>query len=449
MRASPAPLNWGQLLSFSAPIFAFSGEELAFKVFLPTFLAQQTNVPLATLALILVIFRVWDTINDPLIGWVSDRWTWGHKRFSLMLIGAPLAMIGTGLVFLMPKTLGPLGLGLALCLAALGWTLVNVPHGAWALEYSKDPQERTRIFASRNLVGLMALPVFALGPGLLEQISGLDAHRDAIILIGIMVITLPLGLGLLGQHMLPRQLQPPIPPGPIGWQDIGPAFFSPSGIRLIWLFACLGAHTAILNTLTLFWVRLSLNLPHWGWTLILAQTLMGFATLPLWLWARQRLGTPRALGLSLGISLLVSLGVLGVPPKSVPALCAYGLLSASNIGASFLFLRTLLGQHLDKVVAKHNRAMAGMIYTGFHLAYNLAGALAGGASLWILSAQGFDPRRLSALGPTAAKAVIWIMSLGAALPMALALGGMVWMIRPRPTRKVFSYIRSKLLPNLR
>ena len=79
---------------------------------------------MTTATLGLAISRVWDIVNDPLVGWVSDRTQgrWGRRRGFLLFGAVPLA-VTTYLVFAVPSDLTGL--------AALG-TLV-VTYFLWDL----------------------------------------------------------------------------------------------------------------------------------------------------------------------------------------------------------------------------------------------------------------------------------------------------------------------------
>lgn len=419
-QAEPSSMRWGSLIAFSSPLFAFAGEEVAFKVFLPLYLAQMARYSLASIALILLLYRVWDTLNDPLVGWLSDHWRWGHRRFVPMLIGTPIALVSSTIILLMPHLLSPVGIATTLFFVALGWTLVNVPHGAWALEFAPDPIGRTRVFASRQLVGLCAIPLFALGPSVLDQLYGASNQRQAMILTAIMVIALPLSLLWLRLRVTHEPVRVMPPPPAVNVRMMLAIALQRRSLYLLLLFVCLGIHAAIKDGLILFWVQYSLHLPDWGWSVILVQSFIGLLSIPIWVRLQARLGATRALRLSLGLTWLSALSVLIVPTQSVPALIGFSVASGIVFGSSFTLLRTLLGDHFDLLNARNNTNLAGTLYSGFHLAYNLALAFAASAALELLARLGFDAHATPRLAHAAFDPLVWVIGLGAALPVAIA-----------------------------
>jgi|GEM_PF-1383000 len=415
----PKAIRWPGLLALAAPVFPFAGQEIASKIFLPIYFIQTTRLSVGALAALFLVYRVWDTLNDPLVGWWSDHWRHGHRRFVPMLVGVPLALGGLLPVLLCPQALSPIALAGALLGMALGWTLINVPHGAWALELAPDPIVRTRVFAMRQLVGLVALPLFALGPSMLEHLYGANSRRDATIFAAIVAVTLPASLLWLWAGFPPGRRPAAPKPAKADLATLRAAFAERQSLLLLALFACLGVHQEIKDGLILFWVRDSLGLANWGWSILLVQALVGAASIPLWVRLQGRCGTLAALRASYLAGALATLGFIVVPAGSVAALVGCMVAQGMVAGASFTLMRTLLGDHLDSLVSRRGINLAGTLYSGFHLAYNLAVALTLPAALELLTALGFDPRA----GPTRPAAfdpLACVMGCGGALPLVLA-----------------------------
>jgi Na+/melibiose symporter-like transporter len=415
----PKAIRWPGLLALAAPVFPFAGQEIASKVFLPLYFIQTTRMSVGAIAALFLVYRVWDTLNDPLVGWWSDHWRHGHRRFVPMLAGVPLALGGLVPVLICPQALSPIALVAALLVMALGWTLINVPHGAWALECAPDPVVRTRVFAMRQLVGLVALPLFALGPSLLEHLYGANSRRDAIIFAVIIAVSLPASLVWLWAGF--PQARRGVSPAPVrpDRATLRAAFAERGSLLLLALFACLGVHQEIRDGLILFWVRDSLGLANWGWSILLVQALVGAASIPFWVKLQRRCGTLTALRASYGAGAVVMIGFVVVPAGSIAALLGCMVVQGLVAGASFTLMRTLLGDHLDSLVARRGINLAGTLYSGFHLAYNLAVALTLPAALEVLTALGFDPRG-GAIGHALFDPLAWVMACGGALPLVLA-----------------------------
>ena len=127
-------------------------------VYLPPFYAQEVGLNMALMAIVLVIARMSDVITDPLIGTLSDRWqTRIGRRKPWLIMGVPLMLFGTVMIFMPPEGIGIGHLLTWTIIMYLGWTMVTLPYGAWGAELSPLYHQRSRITASREgfvLIGL-------------------------------------------------------------------------------------------------------------------------------------------------------------------------------------------------------------------------------------------------------------------------------------------------------
>lgn len=120
----------------------------AISFFLLFFYTDVMLVPPALASTALLVSKIWDIVNDPLFGWISDRTQSKHGRRRVFLIyGAfPLA-ITSFLLWAMPKGLST---GWAFAWIAISYilfdtffTITNVPLSAMAPELAKGYDQRT------------------------------------------------------------------------------------------------------------------------------------------------------------------------------------------------------------------------------------------------------------------------------------------------------------------
>lgn len=142
------------------------------------FIVSVLGVDIGLAGAAFIIGRLWDGINDPLVGTISDRFRsrWGRRR-PFILLGAVPFGVGFFLMFNRPPFEGPVAVALyyafVFILYDTAFTIVNAPYAALTAELSEDYDERSSlagwrmgnsIFASLVTAGafkLLAENVFA------------------------------------------------------------------------------------------------------------------------------------------------------------------------------------------------------------------------------------------------------------------------------------------------
>lgn len=111
----------------------------------------------ATIGTVLMLFRLWDSFTDPLMGWISDNFKsrWGRRR-PFILLGAVLGGITFPLFWWAP--LGMTEMQTAAWMLVTGvlfytsFTIWSVPYQSMQLEMTPDYNERTRVAQWRAIV---------------------------------------------------------------------------------------------------------------------------------------------------------------------------------------------------------------------------------------------------------------------------------------------------------
>ncbi len=121
--------------------------------FLIFFLTDVARLNPVAVGVIFFVNRFWDAVNDPIIGWLSDRThtRWGRRRPWLLWGAVPF-----GLLYFMLWLVPPLGSTglivyymLVLLVLDTTYTVVNVPYTALTPELTRDYDERTSLNSYR------------------------------------------------------------------------------------------------------------------------------------------------------------------------------------------------------------------------------------------------------------------------------------------------------------
>ena len=159
------------LAAYAAPAFSQALIHGPVNTVIQGIYGKYFAMPLTSIALVLVIARVFDGVTDPLIGYLSDRFR--HRfggRKSWLLLGSLLAVVACWQLYIPPSEVNLYYFLAWFLLAYLGWTISEIPYRAWMAEISSNYHERTRLAVWRTFArylgfiafyGIPFLPVFA------------------------------------------------------------------------------------------------------------------------------------------------------------------------------------------------------------------------------------------------------------------------------------------------
>ena len=170
--SSPQTLSPDQYLAYIAPVMTVM-LLLAPMGVLKGIYAKYFGVSLTTIAMVLLISRLFDAITDPLIGYWSDR----HQakagtRKPFIAIGGVLFIVSSYYLYVPvdPNTVdASTSVSTAyfviwFLLFYLAYTLFEVPHIGWAAELARSSKAKNKIYSLRNLSTLLGMLCFYFVP---------------------------------------------------------------------------------------------------------------------------------------------------------------------------------------------------------------------------------------------------------------------------------------------
>jgi GPH family glycoside/pentoside/hexuronide:cation symporter len=138
------------------------------QIFYAIFLVDVVGLNPNLASIAALIGMIWDGINDPIIGAISDRvrTKWGRRRPFLLLFAIPYGL-GFLLLWWAPPWHTQIALAIHVTLAFMitdtFWTLLGVPFLALTPEMTSDYDERTSLTTYRMFFNLLATLVAAAG----------------------------------------------------------------------------------------------------------------------------------------------------------------------------------------------------------------------------------------------------------------------------------------------
>lgn len=144
--------------------------------FLLYFYTDVFGISAAATSTLFLLARLWDAINDPIMGGIVDKTQtkWGKFRPYLLWGAIPFAIISV-LCFTAPALSGTGKLIYAyITYISLGmiYTFVNVPYSALTSSMSQDESERAKISAVRMFFAIIGGLIVAIGVPQLTRVLG-------------------------------------------------------------------------------------------------------------------------------------------------------------------------------------------------------------------------------------------------------------------------------------
>jgi sugar (glycoside-pentoside-hexuronide) transporter len=132
--------------------------------FLMIFYTDVFGIGMGAVASLMLFSRIWDAVNDPIIGGLADktRTRWGRYR-PWLLFGAPLTAIVLILTFWAhtdwSETNKIIYMAVTYSILVLGYTCVNIPYGTLCGAMTQDMDERAKINTSRSVSAMIAIGI--------------------------------------------------------------------------------------------------------------------------------------------------------------------------------------------------------------------------------------------------------------------------------------------------
>jgi Na+/melibiose symporter-like transporter len=368
-------------------------------VLLPKFYVEQFGLALGTQGALLLAARTFDAVQDPLLGQLGDRaHSHGIDRRAWILGGAPLLAAASYGLFAPPAAAHShiaVWFIAMLLLVYAALSLVQISYQAYGAELSVHADERTRITAIREGLGLLGVLAGVLLPAYCATRLGARAGYGmfAFIVAGLLLLTT-----IITVYLAPAPARVPnsAPARTSEWRAMTRPLANPRFRALLKVWLLNGTANAIPATLVLFYIEAVIGRADLAPAFLCTYFLAGALAMPLWPWLARRCGQQRAwlTGMLLAIAAFLSAALLGA--GDVPAYFAVCLLSGVALGADLALPPALLAAVIDSEVVDGRGYPGGAYFGLWTLVTKLNLALAAGLALPLLAVLGYGSTALPA-----------------------------------------------------
>ena len=396
---SVKPFGMGDKVGY---MFGDFGNSLLFNFigsYLLVFYTDAFGISAAAVGTLMVVSRVWDAINDPIMGVIVDKRKAGKNgkfRPYLKYMGIPLGIF-TVLTFLVIPNM-PEGMKLPYAYITyigfgMAYTAINIPYGSLASVMTSDPVERTALSTWRNLAATFSMIILmVLTPKLIFDANNAVSVKGFVIAAVIYAVIANIAYQL-SYNMTTERV-------------VHEAKENQEKASLIETIKTLGKNRALiglilgsLGTLTAVFLPSSLN-AYLFKDYFQAPGLLGlggmvgmvgtFIALPLTTKLVAKFGKKNVSTYSLVISIAAYAVMVFFPSKNPYIYMALCVVSGVGVGFYNMIVWALVGDVIDYQEYISGKREEGTVYAAYSLARKLVQAIVGSIGGFALAAIGYQ-----------------------------------------------------------
>jgi Na+/melibiose symporter-like transporter len=410
-----ASLATWRLVAYGLAAIPIAMAALPIYVNVPKFYADVMGLNLAAIGGLLLAARIFDAVQDPLLGIWSD-WSRGSRfgRWPWVAAGAPLLGLSMLGLFNPPSLQG--GALMAWLLAMLlivytAFSMLQISYQAHGAEMSHDKHERTRIVAFREGMGLAGVFLAAALPQLLVNEQGARQGYATFAWIFIPVVLIAVAATI---SLSPRAATAHAAGTPNTWRSMLLPLKNPGFVKLLRVFVFNGIAASIPATLVLFFIEDVVQAPGMAAQFLIAYFAAGAFGMPLWVWLARRIGKGRAWLVGMLTSIIAFVWAFNLGAGDTTAFMVICILSGIGLGADLALPASILADVIDEDVARGVGRNEGAYFGLWNLVTKMNLALAAGIALPLLAWLGYTPS-----ASNSATSLTWLAVVYALVPCVL------------------------------
>lgn len=422
-------LTWKNKLAYGAGDMSISLVVTIVGAYFAIFLTDIVGIPAGKAAVALFIGRTWDYVNDPLIGYLSDRTRsrWGRRR-PYLLFGAVPFGVAFALMWWRPPLeninllVGYYALAYLLFDAAV--TIVYMPFVALTPDLTQDYDERTSLTSYRMAFSILAsLIAFVVPATIVGTFSPENARR--FLLMGVVfgaASVLPIIVTFIGTRERAEYVQQN---RPRLFSSIRAALRNRPFVFSMVMFLLTWLAIDLLQATLLYFIKHAVGRESQSDIIMAAIFVTALVTLPIWLAVSNRADKRRAFVIGISFWAVVQVVLITLTPASgLPLILGMCMLAGVGVAAAHVLPWSIIPDAIEWDEWRTGQRHEGTFYSIVTLAQKVASSAAVPLALLLLQATGY--RAATAVQPESAIRAIRV--LVGPVPAVLLIGAICFAI---------------------
>lgn len=372
--------------------------------FMLDFYTQYIGIPGAIWSIIIIVTKVWDGVNDPIMGGIMDSVRIGRSgsKFKPWMSIAAIGLTVTGALVFLPVPNAALWLKVTLCIVTyllwdICYTLMNVPYGSLSAAITADPLERTSLSTWRSIGAAIGGGISMLLPLLLYD-DNQNLNGDILIWVALAMGAVALVVYILCIKMTTeRVVVPPERREKINYLKTLKGFITNRPL----LALCLASFASIVffmsGTQTAKWL---FQIHFHNTDMISVATIISYLPMVFFIPFTSKLvakfGKKYSVGMPFALSIVAAVVMLCIPiPGNQTGMIIYivGLMLIQTGGGMFnLITWAMVNDCIDYQQLKTGMREEGSVYAMYSLFRKIAQGVSLSLPLLCMQAVGYNPQ---------------------------------------------------------
>lgn len=365
--------------------------------FLTIYLTDYLGITGTAIGTMYVIARIWDAVNDPMMGIIVDKTKTPWGRYKPYLIFSPIVLAVAMIMLFSSPEIGGTGkivwAYLFYILYGMSYTAYGIPYVAYSYRISVSPEERSRYISMYSIFNIISVCIVAMGG--LSAINAFGGEAKAYRMTAIMIGTVGILCALvnaLRNHEVEGALEEEKQSYSLkDYKDL--IWKNKPFLRMLVLNVLIVAAVNVPLSFLLYYLRYVLmDESPYIWIMAI-NLVMQFSVMVVAPKIMDKIGKKVSMMVSLSIQ-LAGFAVYFFAFRSIPLLYAGTVLTGIGSGLFTVALTTLTADTVDYSEWKYGEHSEGIVFSLTSFANKLATAICGGIAGFGLDLIGYQPNQV-------------------------------------------------------